>query len=173
MKDFLAHPAARVLSFRPLSVHPTPYLRAFILAEMLRRMGFPGEARSTEQVWNALYGEHVARGRVPRELLTSARTIVPHVVDEVAFQPRRGLAQHALADVVPFRIQDERAIQGAASEIARGRVPNGLPPRFAVSASRCAFERKLAPPAAIARTVLAHLARVAARANQPVLSAAA
>jgi hypothetical protein len=76
--------------------------------------------------------------------------------------------------VVPFRIQDERAIQGAASEIARGRVPGGLPPRFAVSASRCAFERKLAPPAAIARTVLTHLARVAARANnQPVLSAAA
>jgi hypothetical protein len=173
MKDFLAHPAARVLSFRPLSVHPTPYLRAFILAEMLRRMGFPGEARSTEQVWNALYGEHVVRGRVPRDLLTSARTIVPHVVDEVAFQPRRGLAQHALADVVPFRIEDERAIQGAASEIARGRVPGGLPPRFAVSASRCAFERRLAPPAAIARTVLTHLARVAARANQPVLSAAA
>jgi len=164
MKDFLAYPPPRVLSFRPLGVHPVPFLRVFILADMLRRMGFAGEAARTEAVWQTLYGR--SAGRVPRALISSARLIAPHVVDEIAFQPRRGLAQHALADVVPFRREDEASIRGAARSIASGEVPDDLPARFAVSASRCAFEMNLAPPRAIARTVLSHLARRQAAANR-------
>jgi hypothetical protein len=168
MKDFLAFPAARMLSFRPLSVHPTPYLRGFLLAEMLRRMGFPAEAKRTLATWRQLYARHLPRGRIPAQLVSTAGRIVPHVVDEIAWQPRRGLAQNALADVVPFGAADERAIQAAAGAIARGRVPAGLPPRFAVSASRVAFERRLASPAAIARTVLGELAQRGSAAPPPL-----
>jgi hypothetical protein len=159
MKDFLAYPASRVLTFRPLGVHPTPYLRVFIQAEMLRRMGFPEDARRMRATWTRLYSRHLPRGRVPASLVATAPRIIPHVVDEVAYQTRRGLAQRALVDVVPFGAADERRIREAAREIARGRLPASLPPRFAVSASRYAFEHRLADPATIARAVRDGLAR--------------
>jgi hypothetical protein len=158
MKDFLAYPSSRVLTFRPLSVHPTPYLRMFIQAEMLRRMGFPRDARRLTGIWGTLYARHVPGGRIPPRLIASASRIIPHVVDEIAFQPRRGLAQRALVDVVPFRVADEQRIQSAAPSIARGVLPPDLPARFAVGASRCAFEGRLAPPEIISRAVLQGLA---------------
>ena len=174
MKEFLAYPAARVLSFRPLGVHPPPYLRAFLLAEMLRRMGFAAEAGRIEASWRGLYGQAASRGRLPPALLRTAAEVIPHVVDEIAWQPRRGLAQHALADVVTYRPADELAVQRAAREIGRGRLPDNLPARFAVSASRVAFERRLAPPASIARTVLSCLAaRAASRRTSEAQRAAA
>ena len=159
MKDFLAYPASRVLTFRPLSVHPTPYVRMFIQAEMLRRMGLVHDARRIQRIWGTLYASHIPRGRVPPNLIATASRIIPHVVDEVAYQPRRGLAQRALVDVVPFAVADEHTIQRAAPAIARGVLPPELPPRFAVSASRYAFERRMAEPGAISRTVLTGLAR--------------
>jgi hypothetical protein len=176
MKDFLAYPASRVLSFRPLSVHPVPYLRVFIQAEMLRRMGFPDEGGRMQRVWSRLYTSHLPAARVPPSLVATAPRLIRHVVDEVAYQPRRGLAQRALADVIPFRPADEQAIRSAAASIARGALPADLPPRFAVSASRYALERRLAAPARIARTVLGALARRGAAAptapaQQPAIAA--
>jgi hypothetical protein len=159
MKDFLAYPSERVLTFRPLGVHPIPYLRMFIQAEILRRLGFLAAARRIQRVWSGLYDRDVPRGRAPASLIATARRVIPHVVDEVAFQPRRGLAQRALVDVVPFSAADERMIQRAAPLIARGTLPADLPPRFAVSASRYALEGRMAPPPVISRTVLMGLAR--------------
>lgn len=158
MADFLSYPASRTLTFNALSVHPTPYVRIFILAEMLRRMGFEADAREARRVWDRLYTPHLP-GRLPVHLVRSATWVIPHVVDEIAFTPRRGLAQKALVDVVHFTQGDERCIQCGAAALARGHVPLDLPPRFAVSASRVAFERRLAGPAAIARTVIHDLAR--------------
>jgi hypothetical protein len=172
MKDFLAYPASRVLNFRPLGVHPTPYVRIFIHAEMLRRMGFGAEARRVASVWSQIYGPQVRRGRVPQALLSTANQVIPHVVDEIAYQPRRGLAQRSLADVVPFRPADEHEIQRAVPAIARGSLPSGLAPRFAVSASRYAFDRRLGQPHLIARAVLTGLARRGAAERQQVTLAA-
>jgi hypothetical protein len=172
MKDFLAYPASRVLAFRPLGVHPTPYVRVFIQVEMLRRMGFAAEARRVASIWSQLYARHIGRGRVPRMILTSANQIIPHVVDEIAYQPRRGLAQRALADVVPFRAADQREIQRAATAVAQGTLPPDLAPRFAVSASRYAFDRSLGPSTLIARTVLTGLARRGAAQREQVTLAA-
>lgn len=159
MKDFLAYPASRVLSFRPLGVHPTPYLRIFILAEMLSRMGFADDARVLRDVWQDMYGRHLGTARVPQLLLATAQRLIPHVVDEVAFQPRRGLAQRALADIIPFGPNEEHRIHRGALALAQGQIPKDLPPRFVVSASRVAFEQRLAAPAAIAKTVVGHLTR--------------
>ena len=167
MKDFLAYPASRVLTFRPLSVHPTPYLRMFIQAEMLQRMGFAAAARRIQRVWGTLYSRHVPSGRIPPQLIATATEIIPHVVDEVAYQPRRGLAQRSLVDVVPFAARDEQAIRRGASAIARGSLPDDLPARFAVGASRYAFEERMAEPTRIARTVLEGLAARGAASRQP------
>ena len=165
MMDFLSYPAPRVLTFRPLSVHPTAYLRAFVLAQMLDRMGFGADARRTRAIWGKLYGSHVEKARLPKALLETAPRIIPHVVDEIAYQTRRGLGQRALADVVPFDRDCQRQIEDASRAIERGRVPPELPSRYAVSASRYAFDRALAQPSAIARTVLRALAGREARAN--------
>jgi hypothetical protein len=163
MMDFLSYPAARVLTFRPLGAHPTPYLRTFIMAEMVRRMGFDAEAAQMRATWAGLYGRSAGSGRIPRALVETAPHVIPHVVDEIAYQTRRGLGQRALADVVPFRPDDQSAILAGARSIARGHVPPGLPPRFAVSASLYAFEQSWATPQRIAATVLGHLARLATR----------
>ena len=167
MMDFLAHPAPKTLTYKPASAHPTGYLRVLILAEMLRRMGFEAEAARVRQVWKKLY--QPTRGhRIPATLLATAKTIIPQVVDEVAFQTRRNLAQRALVDVIPFTRQDEQAIRQGATVLSRGQVPADLPPRFLVSASRYALERG-ASARAISDLVIRHLSYPAARVPEPAL----
>ncbi|RKH95247.1 hypothetical protein D7Y27_31810 [Corallococcus sp. AB004] len=163
MKDFLAYPASRVLTFHPLSAHPTPFLRVFIQAEMLRRMGFQRRACDVRDNWDRLYRSRLPYARIPKLLLVTAARLIPHVVDEIAFQPRRGLAQRALVDVVPFWPSDQERIDRGAESLARGHIPPGLPPRHVVSASREALERRLAPPERISRTVLNHLVKLGTR----------
>ena len=139
MANFLAHPAARTLTFRPGSAHPTAYLRVLILAEMLRRLGFGRDADRLTRVWNRLYrvdGGH----RLPQRLLASSGSIIPQVVDEIAFQTRRNLAHRALADVLPFTLEDEAEIKAAGRRIAAGERPPPLAPRFMVSAALYALE---------------------------------
>lgn len=167
MLDFLAYPPPRAATFRPLGVHPTPYLRAFLLAEMLRRMGFAADAHGARSLWQGLYGAGDTN-RLPPRLLASAARVTPHVVDELAFQTRRGLGHRALVDVIPFRADDEAAIRQAAPALLQGEVPRGLPPRFVVSASRYAFERGPRSAQELARVVLRHLAR-----NGPALAVVA
>lgn len=79
MAAFLAHPATRVLSFQPRSAHPTTFLRVFLLAEMLQRMGFEGEAHRLRRVWQTLYGAQ-APGRIPPWLVGSANRLIPHAL---------------------------------------------------------------------------------------------
>ncbi|RVD50204.1 MULTISPECIES: hypothetical protein [unclassified Mesorhizobium] len=156
MMEFLAHPGARALTYRPGGAHPTGWIRVLILTEMLRRMGFAAEAARAERVWRALYNP--SRGhRLPPVLLASVPRLIPAVVDEIAYQPRRGLGQHALADAIPFTRADEARIRRGGIQIAAGHVPD-LPPRFLVSASRFALEAG-AEPDAIAKLVIRNLAQ--------------
>jgi hypothetical protein len=136
---FLAHPLPRAATYRPDGPHPTGYIRVLILAEMLRRMGFAKEGARLQRVWRRLYDvRHF--NRLPPRLLGTAPELIRHVVDEIAFQTRRNLAQHALADVIPFRQGDEEAIHHAAERLAAGRPPPaGLPPRHLVSAASYAL----------------------------------
>jgi hypothetical protein len=172
MMEFLAHPGARALTYRPGGAHPTGWVRVLMLTEMLRRMGFAEEARRAEQVWRQLYNP--ARGhRLPPILLAATARVVPAIIDEIAYQPRRALGQHALADAIPFTRADEARIRSGGIAIAAGRVPDDLPPRFFVSASRFALESG-ADPQAISKLVFGHLARRQANKNplaQPTPSA--
>lgn len=158
MMEFLAHPGARALTYRPGGAHPVGWIRVLLLTEMMRRMGFAADARRAEQVWRRLYDP--ARGhRLPPALLSATPRAVPAVVDEIAFQPRRSLGQHALADAIPFSREDETRIRRAGVRIAAGQMPTDLPPRFLVSASRFALEAG-AQPDAVSRLVIGHLARL-------------
>jgi hypothetical protein len=174
MMEFLAHPAPAVVTYRPGGAHPTGYLRVPILAEMLRRMGFGDDATRAERVWRTLYDRR--RGhRLPARLLQTAGRSIPQVVDETAYQPRRGLAQRALADVIRFSAADEREVRRAAVSLQHGRVPSDLPPRLLLSASRHALGLG-GDLHELSRRVTRHLAAVAAanrtEAGIPTLKAA-
>jgi hypothetical protein len=154
MATFLAHPAPRTMTFRPGGSHPTGYLRVPILAEMLRRMGFGAEANRLLSVWQTLYDSRRFHRMPPRLLATAARAI-PAVVDETAYQTRRNLAQRALADVIRFEPEHERAIRGAARALADNRaLPAALPPRFYVSAAQYALSSNRVPPRVLADRVV-------------------
>ena len=90
-----------------------------------------------------------------------SRQSIPHIVDEVAYQPRRNLAQHALADVIRFTPAHEKIIRQGARQLEKGTVPTHLPPRFLVSASRHALAHGVSL-AKLSNLVLRHLSSQAA-----------
>lgn len=161
MTDFLAHPAPRTLTYKPGGFHPTGYFRVLILAEMLKRMGFPKDGASLTAVWHRLFNLNQGH-RLPSRLLAKKTRWIPAVVDEVAFQSRRNLGQRALADVIRFTRSDEAKIRKGARHLIRGRVPEGLPPRFLVSASRYALSAG-ADPNQLSRIVIGHLSGTGAQ----------
>ena len=158
MALFLAHPAPRALTYRHGGVHPTGFLRVLILAEMLRRMGFGRQASQMERVWRRLYDVRRFH-RLPQRLLGSAGTLLPHVVDEIAFQTRRNLAHRALADIIRFRPEDEDAIQDGTRRLIEGGVPDAtLPPRHVVSAASYALGSGRIRPSTLSGRVVDRLA---------------
>jgi hypothetical protein len=173
MAEFLAQPAPRTLTYRPGSAHPTAYLRVMILAEMLRRMNFPRHATRLTHVWNTLYSP--TRGhRLPARLLTSADRTIPQVVDEIAFQTRRNLAQRALVDIIPFRHEDEQAIREATRQFAHDAAAEvELPPRHMVSAAAYALAGGRVDPTRLSRMVIEKLNSQTATSHRRPLALAA
>ncbi|MGZ2745179.1 hypothetical protein [Burkholderia stagnalis] len=155
MADFLAHPQPRTMTYRPGGAHPTAYLRVYLLAEMLRRLGFGADATRLLRVWQGLYRASAGH-RIPAPLMTSAPRLIPEVVDEIAFQTRRNLAQRALVDIIPFHPDDEAAIRDGARRLAAGRAPD-LAPRHLVSAAHYALAGGGIEPQRLAQCVTATL----------------
>lgn len=170
MAIFLAHPSPRVFTFRPGSAHPTAFLRVLILAEMLQRLGFGGDAARLRRVWLELYTPQTTHRLPPRLLLTSDQ-LIPQIVDEIAFQTRRNLAQRSLVDIIPFGRQDQRSILMGARALTRGQIPADLPPRFMVSAASYALASGRIPSQELSDRVIHHLANLN-RQPLPSLSAA-
>ncbi|CAI8756328.1 hypothetical protein [Methylocaldum szegediense] len=156
MANFLAHPAPRTLTYRPGGAHPTAYLRIHILAEMLRRLGFRKDGELLRAIWKRLYDPRRFH-RLPVRLLATSEQLIPHVVDEIAFQTRRNLAQRALVDVIPFRPEDERAIRDGVRVLVQGSVPQDLAPRHLVSAASYALAQGRIAPDTLATRVIRHL----------------
>ena len=83
MAMFLAHPADKVMTYRPGGPHPTGYLRVKLLSHMVERMGFSQDARRLGATWDELYD--VQRGhRIPATVLREAPRVLPALVDEGA-----------------------------------------------------------------------------------------
>lgn len=156
MADFLAQPQPRTVTYRPGGAHPTAYLRVYLLAEMLRRMGFADAGTRLLRVWQGLYRPAGSGHRIPAPLMSSAPRLIPEVVDEIAFQTRRNLAQRALADIIPYTRDDEAAIRDGARRLGAGHAPE-LPPRHLVSAAHYALEQGRIAPQRLARCVIEQL----------------
>lgn len=173
MATFLANPAPRTLTFRPGGAHPTAYLRVHILAEMLRRLGFEDDGRRLARVWDDLYNPRRGVNRLPARLLSTSSQIIPEVVDEIAFQTRRNLAQRSLADIIVFDREHEQAIRSGARNLGRGQMPLDLAPRHLVSAASYALaEGRIAPRLLADRVIdrLNELKNSAASAQRHTLS---
>lgn len=165
MAVFLAHPADKVMTYRPGGPHPTGYLRVLILTEMLRRLGFRAEGAQLGRIWTRLYDP--ARGhRMPALLLREAPRTVPAVVDEICFQPRRALAERTLAGIIRFGAGEQAAIRRGALRLARGQWPAGLPPRFLVGACGYAIDAGADIPT-LSRLMIGNLSRPGASRAAP------
>jgi hypothetical protein len=119
-------------------------------------MGFGQEGDRLRSVWQQLYNPNRFH-RLPARLLTTSELLIPHLVDEIAYQTRRNLAQQALADIIPFSEDDEKAIQAGARQLVQGGVPPDLPPRFLVSAASYALATGQIPARQLANRVINHL----------------
>ena len=155
--SFLTNPAPRTMTFRPGGAHPTAYLRILILVEMLRRMGFNAAADRLRRVWQQLYNPRRFH-RLPARLLVTSGHLIPQVVDEIAYQTRRNLAQRALADIIPFRPEDEQAIRASALKLGEGTARLvDLPPRYLVSAAAYALAGGRIAPQRLSKLVIGRL----------------
>ncbi|SDN41380.1 hypothetical protein [Geodermatophilus sp. DSM 45219] len=157
LMDILARAPASVWTYNPTAVHPTPWLRLFVSAELLSRMGFPEDADGSRKAWRRTYGRRAAP--YPKAMLESADDAVRLVVDTMCFRPYETLGRRSLAQVIRFAPKEQQMIEEAARRLARGIDPGILPERFLIGAARLAFDRRLAPPEVITRHFYRDLAR--------------
>ncbi len=158
LMDVVARSAPSTLSFHPADVHPTPFLRVLINAELVKRMGFVEEAEQIRRMWSKLY-PRADSGEIPRRMLDSFRMACGLVVDTMAFQPYEQLGGKSLAQAVRFEPKDQAMVEQAARRIAAGRDPGIIPALFLVGAARVAADRALARPETIWRNFYRALVR--------------
>jgi hypothetical protein len=156
--DVIGRSPSTVLAYSPRGPHPTPYLRAFLSTELLRRMGFPDEAAQYERMWARLYPDPHA-GTLPAALVDRCAEIVPLVVDAVCYQPFPSLGNKRLADVLRFAPKEQQMVEEAGRRVAAGVDPGIVPERFLIGAARFALDQRLARPGVITENFYRELAR--------------
>ena len=129
--------------FDPNGVHPTPYLRVLISAELLRRMGFQAEAEKYARAWTAIY-PGPAKGTFPKEILVTAKKAIPLVVDALCYRPFAEIGNKTLAEVYRFGQKEQRMIEECAGRLGAGTDPGIVPARFLIGAARFALDNRLA-----------------------------
>ncbi len=158
LMDVVGRAPAMVFTFNPRGVHPTPYLRTLISAEMLRRMGFTDEAEQHRRAWLRIYPNPGA-GSIPRDMLKSFPQACALAVDIMCFRPYRALGGKALAQVIRFEKKDQQMIDESARRLAANVDPGIVPARFLIGASRVALDRRMARPGAITENFYRELVR--------------
>ena len=138
---FLAHPADKVMTYRPggrasdrLSARADP--RRDAASHEVR-----GPCAQPPRRLEAALRSTPRPSHPERSCSSHAKQAIPAVVDEIAFQPRRALAERALATIIPFAPHDQQAIRAGGEMLVRLRAPRDLPPRFLVSAAAHAIEK--------------------------------
>lgn len=159
LMDVVGRSREATYAFQATAPHPTPYLRVQLSIELLRRMGFPDQARGFDRAWSALYPRALAAGRIPQPLLDTAHRAIPLVVDAVCYQPLPELGDRSLAASYRFEVKDQHMIEDAARRLAAGTDPGIVPARFLIGACRVALDRRLARPGALADSFYRELGR--------------
>jgi hypothetical protein len=158
LMDVVGRSRPNTLTFSAGAPHPTPFLRTLISCELLRRMGFEGEAIEYRRAWLRLYPNPRA-GAIPRAMMDSFDEACALVVDTVCYQPYEQLGKKTLAQVLRFERKEQSMIEEAAQRLANGTDPGIVPERFLIGAVRIAFDRKLARPGALMKNFYRDLAR--------------
>lgn len=158
LMDIAARSTQETLHFHPGKPHPIPYLRVYISIELLRRMGFPQEAKKYRQIWERIYPNPRA-GNIPSELLTTFGQAHKMVVDTICFTQYQQLGNKTLAEVTGFKPHHQPMIQEAGERLAAGNDPGIVPERFLIPASRWAIDNRLAEPKVITANFYDALAR--------------
>ncbi len=156
--DVIGRGPDAVLTYSNRGPHPTPYLRALISVELLRRMGFPEEARRYRRIWTRIYPDP-RTGNMPPALLRTFEDANRTVVDAICFRPFRALGDRSLAQVVRFEPKDQQLVEEAARRLASGTDPGVVPSRFLIGATRVALDRRYARPGVLADNFYTELAR--------------
>jgi hypothetical protein len=156
--DVIGRSPRTVLTYGPGTPHPTPYLRAFISIELLRRMGFEAEAEAYRRLWRRLYPDGRA-GTIPRALLDTFPEANAMVIDAVCFRPFPSLGGKSLREVLPYAHKEQQIVEEAATRLAAGTDPGIIPERLVIGAARVALDRRLARPGVITRNFYTALAR--------------
>jgi len=156
--DVIGRSPRATLHYLSRGPHPTPYLRAFISFELLRRMGFTREAAEYERLWRRIYPDPRA-GNIPASMLDSFSRACALVVDLVCYRPFPSLGNIPLSQVIRFGQKEQRLIEEAAGRFASGDDPGVIPERFLIGASRIALDGRMAPPGQIVERFYRELAR--------------
>ena len=158
LMDVVGRSPEAVFVFNPRGPHPTPYLRTLISVELLRRMGFTGQAERYRRTWLRLYPRPSPRS-MPKELLETFPEACRVAVDAMCFRKYPSLGAKSLAEVIRFGEKEQQMTEEAARRLAAGVDPGIIPARFLIGAARIALDRKLARPGVIASKFYQELAR--------------
>jgi hypothetical protein len=157
LMDVIGRSARTVVTYSGRGPHPTPYLRAFISIDLLRRMGFADEAASYRRMWTRMY-PNSRSGNIPAPILDTFEEAHRIVVDTICFQPYKELGNRSLAQVIDFKPTQQLMIEEAARRLAVGTDPGIIPARFLIGAARVALERAYARPGVIMENFYKELA---------------
>lgn len=158
LMDVIGRSPSTVFGYTSRAPHPTPYLRAFVSIELLRRMGFEEPADRYGRMWSRMYPAPPA-GSIPEFLVRTFPQAIPLVVDAMCYRPFRALGGKSLSQVIPFAQKEQRMIEEAAGRLAAGTDPGVIPARFLVGAARFALDNRLARPGAITKNFYTELVR--------------
>jgi len=158
LMDVIGRAPQTVKTYSPRGPHPTPYIRAFISFELMRRMGFPEKAEQARRAWTRCY-PNPHRGTIPRPLLETAERAIPLVVDTICYRPYATLGDKCLAEVIKFGPKEQLLVEEAARRLAAGNDPGIIPERFLIGAARYAFDGQMARPQVIQENFYKELAR--------------
>jgi len=158
LMDVVGAARTKVVTFQPGGAHPTPYLRVPLNLLLLRRIGFEAEAARIDAAWQRLY-PRALRARLPEPIAGSFEAAADTAVSVICFRRYAELGGQSLVQTVAFSRRDQALVEEGAARLARNRNTGILPSRFLIAAARTAFDRRLAPPDAIARNFYQALVR--------------
>lgn len=158
LMDVIGRAPRTVKTYSARGPHPTPYLRAYISFELLRRLGFENEAEQGCRVWSRCY-PNPRSGTIPARVLDTANQAIKLVVDTICYQPYQTLGNRCLAEVIKFGPKEQLLVEEAGRRMAAGNDPGIIPERFLIGAARYAFDRQLARPNVIKENFYKELSR--------------